>query len=503
MSTSVEAADDGEPAILELLRGCEQHSRLRMRDHRALHLGLERIGVGQKAFPRDAFDREDDPVDQVAAQRTHGVGADERVRELPEGPTERDQVDVRRVGVADQVHHRERARQDRGADPRLDDRLGDVKPGGRRVDEQGLARLERRDDRTRKPLLFGVLELEAVPERVLVGRKIRKHRAAVRPSRVSFAHENRKVAAGRHRRDAELLLDGADRDAPPLAQRPRGSAGAALRERAGLSRPEDPRPSPRSVASPHSGCDAAGQLREPAVHELHGHRSLADRGGAPFGRPGAHVARGEDPGHARLEQAVASAAAPVRMKPFSSRATTSPSHSVHGSAPRKRNRNENGEALAARRASPLRVGRRRREARRSRCGRAPRRRSARARARGSPTSSRAGRRGDGAASRARRPRASQTAAWPAELPPPTTPTRDGAAELRLGRAGGVEHAQSLVVGRGRRRGAAGTGRRSRAAPRARRSRGRPRAARRGARFPVRARARGRASRSARRTCAPA
>src|SRR5262249_29019107 len=35
------------------------------------------------------------------------------------------------------------------------------------------------------------------------------------------------------------------------------------------------------------------------------------------------------------------------MKPFSSRATTSPSHSVHGRAPRKKKRNENG------RRSPL------------------------------------------------------------------------------------------------------------------------------------------------------
>src|SRR6266850_3058343 len=35
------------------------------------------------------------------------------------------------------------------------------------------------------------------------------------------------------------------------------------------------------------------------------------------------------------------AAVPVTMKPSGSRATVSPSHSVHGSAPRNRNRNEN------------------------------------------------------------------------------------------------------------------------------------------------------------------
>ena len=45
-------------------------------------------------------------------------------------------------------------------------------------------------------------------------------------------------------------------------------------------------------------------LREPGVDELHGHRALADRGGAALGRAGADVAGGEDAGHARLEQAV-------------------------------------------------------------------------------------------------------------------------------------------------------------------------------------------------------
>ena len=59
--------------------------------------------------------------------------------------------------------------------------------------------------------------------------------------------------------------------------------------------------------------------------------------------PDAHVAGGEDARDARLEQARrAPASSPVRMKPSSSRATTSPSQSVHGAAPRKRKRNENG-----------------------------------------------------------------------------------------------------------------------------------------------------------------
>src|SRR4051794_21382793 len=48
------------------------------------------------------------------------------------------------------------------------------------------------------------------------------------------------------------------------------------------------------------------------------------------------------PGTLVSSRCSACASAPVRMKPFSSRATVSPSQSVHGLAPRKKNRNENG-----------------------------------------------------------------------------------------------------------------------------------------------------------------
>ena len=76
------------------------------------------------------------------------------------------------------------------------------------------------------------------------------------------------------------------------------------------------------------------------MDELDGHRPFADGGGAAFGRAGADVAGREHAGDVGLEQVVAFAAAPVRMKPSWSRPTVSSSHSVHGSAPRKRNRNE-------------------------------------------------------------------------------------------------------------------------------------------------------------------
>ena len=101
------------------------------------------------------------------------------------------------------------------------------------------------------------------------------------------------------------------------------------------------------------------------------------------------------------------------------------------------------------------------------------------------------------------PRASQTAAWPAELPPPTTATRAAPQQLRLGRPGGVEDARAFVVGRGPRPAAGGTARRWPARPRARRSRGPPRG--RTTWRPVARLQRQRAVRrcqAARRTCAP-
>ena len=45
------------------------------------------------------------------------------------------------------------------------------------------------------------------------------------------------------------------------------------------------------------------------------------------------------------------------------------------------------------------------------------------------------------------PRASQTAAWPAELPPPTTATREPAQSWASGAPGGVEDRQSLELGK--------------------------------------------------------
>ena len=163
-------------------------------------------------------------------------------------------------------------------------------------------------------------------------------------------------------------------------------------------------------------------MGEPLVDEADDHGSLADRRGAALDRPGANVADGEDAGNARLEKASAPAAWPVSTKPSSSSATVPLSHSVQGDAPRKRKRNESGRRSPSRQRHRLELA----VAAVELDDLAP-----------------AANRDAGAvevvdqvvghrlARSARRwrsvtsapPRASQIAAWAAELPPPTTPTR--------------------------------------------------------------------------------
>ena len=135
-------------------------------------------------------------------------------------------------------------------------------------------------------------------------------------------------------------------DAAPRQRHARHARGDghARGERAPRRTPRGARTGERRLSSARE----RAELREPAVHELNGHRTFADRGRAALGRARAHVAGREDPRDAGLEQAVGADVGPVRMKPLSSRATTSPSHSVHGSAPRKRKRNANGRRSPSR-----------------------------------------------------------------------------------------------------------------------------------------------------------
>ena len=66
------------------------------------------------------------------------------------------------------------------------------------------------------------------------------------------------------------------------------------------------------------------------------------RSRSAWSSPSARRRRRRRPGRSVSSRLAAPAASPVRRKPSSSRATASPSHSVHGRAPRKRKRNEKG-----------------------------------------------------------------------------------------------------------------------------------------------------------------
>ena len=80
------------------------------------------------------------------------------------------------------------------------------------------------------------------------------------------------------------------------------------------------------------------------VDELHSHRTFADCRGAAFGRPERTSPAANTPGISVSSRLSVFAVAPVRMKPSRSRPMVSLSHPVHGSAPRKRNRNEKAGA---------------------------------------------------------------------------------------------------------------------------------------------------------------
>ena len=130
------------------------------------------------------------------------------------------------------------------------------------------------------------------------------------------------------------------------------------------------------------------------MDEAHHCRALADRGRAALDRPGAHVAGGVDAGHAGFEQAVGAGVGAGQDEPVGiSRDRRRRANRCTGTAPRKRNRNESGSVAAVGERDRLEPPSLAVQRARLRCGRGPRRRSARAPRSGTATSSRAGRRG--------------------------------------------------------------------------------------------------------------
>jgi hypothetical protein len=185
----------------------EQDRVLGVRDHGALHLGLQGVGVGQRAVGRDALDAEVQAVGDVAEHGVHGERPDEGARQRAEHAADADEVDRRARMRGHELHHRERVRDDGRPHAAVEQRPRDVVGARRGVEEDRLALLHRGRGGDRDGALGLGGHLQAGGERVLVGGDRRHHRAAVGAPREPLALEAGEVAPRGHRRDAELLLE--------------------------------------------------------------------------------------------------------------------------------------------------------------------------------------------------------------------------------------------------------------------------------------------------------
>ena len=175
------------------------------------------------------------------------------------------------------------------------------------------------------------------------------------------------------------------------------------------------------------------------MHELDGHRALADGRGDALDRAGPHVPSGEHAGAAGLQQerlprrgpvwGLSPAPGPSGQTPWRPSRSPAGSQSVRGTAPMKLNT----AGVSTVRASPGLIvddldgsrGGRRRSSGGSSCCRATRCwPSVRSAGPGSWTCSCTDHRRGSAAAPCGHAAARKTAAWPAELPPPTTTTWD-------------------------------------------------------------------------------
>ena len=88
-------SDHAQPAHRQLGVIDQEHGLARLLDHRALELGLERVGVGEHAVGGDALDRQEQPVGEVALDRAHRERADERAREPAQRAADADHLQRR------------------------------------------------------------------------------------------------------------------------------------------------------------------------------------------------------------------------------------------------------------------------------------------------------------------------------------------------------------------------------------------------------------------------
>ena len=147
-------------------------------------------------------------------------GPDEGPCQLAQRAARSDDLDLRRIELADQLHDRHGVREQRALAVLAHDAPGRDVARRRAVDEDGLARLDQLERRLGEALLRVDDDLEPLEERVLVAREARQHRAAVR------AAARRRAARARPGRGAPSSARCRTRPRGRTPRRCRACAGA-------------------------------------------------------------------------------------------------------------------------------------------------------------------------------------------------------------------------------------------------------------------------------------
>ena len=255
-------ADQAQPADRELGAVDQQGALAGLGDHRALDLGLERVGVGHHAARGQALGAQEQPVGEVALDGADRERPDERARQPPQRAADADQLDVGPALVEHELHDREAVGQHGGGEPGLDDPARDEVARRRRVEEDRLARRHPRYGGLREPLLRLARDLQAAREGVLVRRRWwagSRRRACGAPRRGARARRGRGARSSATRRSAT-------RPPPPSPSR----RCAAPRRSPGGGSPRAP--SAAHVSASHR-CAGPYQIRSHAAHGGFGFRT--------------------------------------------------------------------------------------------------------------------------------------------------------------------------------------------------------------------------------------
>src|SRR5215210_768037 len=207
--------DDGAP-LLELPAVDEQHGPLGLPDHRPLDLGFERVDVGEIPLRRNPLDANEGPVRDVGRDGLYRARPDEREGERSEDPPQPHQARPGGIRGREEVHYGHqicKAVDARGAGQDAPRR---VVCRGRRVDEHGLIRLQKRRGGARQPLFLLNRLTQPLLEGVLVLREAGRNGPPMGPLDLPPTLEQRKIPPRSRRRDAKLLLQPGHRDTSHL-----------------------------------------------------------------------------------------------------------------------------------------------------------------------------------------------------------------------------------------------------------------------------------------------